>query len=297
MQQQLSLLKSAKRQSDSHGDTTAAPLENGGIDSVWDEKLDGFDNGIRVIAARLWRMILEGNGYGVTPSRDPTGRYDGPSKDCLWNGTGRQRIPKGLSRRRGNDKDEDEEKDRDKNGGDSGKGRDPGDGDDGGLMQCQVAMKFEPPSLTGSKKPALDSLSDIMPTPQFSKLQRLEDGQLEYFPIYGNGFREQALRTEHHSYPGKVDCTYQGRINISPVEMQEHIAQNAEMQQLRETWLRRERWPRLRRILVNGGNASLRVAKAVALGSDTVAFFIVNNKNESRTRPKIRYYGCRLRNV
>ena len=41
---------------------TAAPSENGDIDSVWDEKLDGFDNSIRVIVARLYHVIIEGNG-------------------------------------------------------------------------------------------------------------------------------------------------------------------------------------------------------------------------------------------
>ena len=134
--------------------------------------------------------------YGITPSCESTDRYDRPSKHCLWNGTGRQRIPKGLSRRRDNDEDGDEGQGRDKSGGNSDRGRYSDDGDEAELIQHQVAIKFEPPSSIASKKPALDSLSNVTPTAEFLKLQRLEHGQLEYFPIYGNGIREQPLRIE-----------------------------------------------------------------------------------------------------
>lgn len=206
------------------------------------KEVDGFDE---QVAAKDWKD------YGITPSRDPSERYDGPSKDCLWDGVGRRLVPNGL---RGKQDDNDEEKEQEEDiAGGPGGGRNPGDNDDGELMQRQVAMKFEPPSILAPPKLVLDSISSVTAKAELLKLQRLEHGQLEYFPIYGNGFRYQPLRTEHHcSWSAKIDFTYEDRPIISPQQMQEHYSWLPEAMELRERWMKKQRWRRLGTSLVKG---------------------------------------------
>ena len=42
--------------------TTIVNIGQNGGDKCWDEKLDMVDGGARVIATRLWRMFIAGNG-------------------------------------------------------------------------------------------------------------------------------------------------------------------------------------------------------------------------------------------
>lgn len=200
--------------------------------------------------------------HGVTPSRDPNELYDGSSKDCLWDGVGRQRIPKGLSGKRDDDNN-DGERDEDWTGNTSGGGRDPGGGDDRQQEQQKLTRRFKPLIMITSPKPSLDTLSDVTTKADLSKLQRLEHGQLEYFPIYGNGFRQQPLRTEHHSWPDKINETYEERPEISTRDLQGHFPRIPEAMMLRERWLKRQRWRRLRKNALKGVKKGLTLARVV----------------------------------
>lgn len=209
---------------------------------------------------------LDWKDHGVTPSRDPNELYDGSSKDCLWDGVGRQRIPKGLSGKRDDDNN-DGERDEDGAGNISGGGRDPGGGDGRQLEQRKLTRKLKPLIMITPPKPSLDTLSDVTPKAELSKLQRLEHGQLEYFPIYGNGFRQQPLRTEHHSWPDKINETYEERPKISTQDLQGHFSQIPEAMMLRERWLKSQRWRRFGKNVLKGGMKSVSSARVVLLES------------------------------
>lgn len=42
--------------------TTIVSVGGHGSDECWDEKLHGVDDGIQVLAIRLWRMLIAGDG-------------------------------------------------------------------------------------------------------------------------------------------------------------------------------------------------------------------------------------------
>ena len=193
--------------------------------------------------------------YGITPSRDSLECCGRPLKDCLWDETGRQSIPKGLSEKQDENEDEEPHKGEDDSG--SRRGRDPRDGDDQQLKQPDLPLKSLFSKEPGKLEPG------VTPKVVFSNLQRLEHGQLQYFLIHANGPRQHPLRTEYHSYPDTFNCTYENCPKMSVQEMHEHVSQNPDMQKLKDRWLRGNRWRNVKKNLVMGGKASLGVGYVV----------------------------------